>query len=450
MRWPDFPPPAPPPPPGPGGCGTLGGFDLVRAVCSSPERPIWEEDPLKQEQTLFAMALGLSHPWQVTDIHFDAGQGQLDIEIDFERGAGFACPECGARGCKAWDSETKSWRHLHFFQHRCDLHARVPRVRCDACGTTRQVEVPWARTGSGFTLLFEMLVLAMARDMPVAAVARLVGEHDTRIWRIVRGWVDRAREVRDDSGVRRVGVDEKSRRRGHRYVTTFTDLDARKTLFVAEGKKADSVRQFREDLLVHGGDPDAITEFCCDMSETYVSGIEEFFPKAAITFDKFHMVKIVSEAVAATRTEEAKEKPELVGMRYAFLKNPENLTDQQIGQLAPLAGVRRSTRKTVRAYHLRLAFQELFRQPRPKAKAYLESWCGWAARSRIPAMIEAARTMRRHLAGILRWFTSRISNGLVEAINGLIQSAIARSRGFRSVENLTTMIYLIAGKLVFQ
>lgn len=404
---------------------------------------------MKQEE-LFAMALGLSRPWQVKDVRFDPAAGQLDIEIDFERGASFLCPECGAAGCKAWDTESKSWRHMNFFQHRCDLHARVPRVRCDRCGNTRQVNVPWARPGSGFTLLFELLVLAMGKAMPVAAVARLIDEHDTRVWRIVRGWVDRARQVRSDRAVRRVGVDEKSRRRGHRYVTTFTDLDTRKVLFVAEGKKAGVIGQFREDLLAHGGDPNAITEFCCDMSAAYVSGIEQFFPNAHVTFDKFHLVALVNEAVAETRTEEAETDHRLRGQRNALLRNPENLTDKQIDELAPLAGVRRSTSKTVRAYHMRLAFQELFRQPRSKAAAYLTQWCAWASRSRIASMIRAGQTMRRHWDGILRWFTSGISNGVVEAINGLIQSAIARARGFRSLENLTAMIYLIAGKLAFQ
>jgi transposase len=185
------------------------------------------------------------------------------------------------------------------------------------------VEVPWGRPGSGFTLLFEMLILAMAKSMPVAAVARLVGEHDTRIWRVVRGWVDGTRSERSDENVRRVGVDEKSRRRGHRYVTVFTDLDERKVLFVAEGKKADAVGAFREDLIAHGGDLEAVTEFCCDMSAAYVSGIGEFFPRAHITFDKFHLVAIVNEAVAETRSEEVSERPELKGLRQALLKNPQ-------------------------------------------------------------------------------------------------------------------------------
>lgn len=185
------------------------------------------------------------------------------------------------------------------------------------------------------------------------------------------------------------------------------------------------------------------------MSAAYISGIGEFFPRAHITFDKFHLVAIVNEAVAETRSEEVSQRPELKGLRQALLKNPEKLTNDQIDELAPLAGVKKSTRKTVRAYHLRLAFQELFRQPRSKATGYLESWCRWASRSRVPAMIRAAGTMRRHWNGILRWFTSHISNGVVEAINGLIQSAIARARGFRSIENLTAMIYLIAGKPVF-
>ena len=122
---------------------------------------------------LFGMALGLTEPWSVERTEFDAGARRLDLYLDFRRGAVFACPECGAAGCKAWDTTDLEWRHLDFFQHEAYLHARVPRVKCEGCGV-KQVGVPWARSGSGFTLVFEALVLAMAKAMPVAAVARLV------------------------------------------------------------------------------------------------------------------------------------------------------------------------------------------------------------------------------------------------------------------------------------
>src|SRR6478735_10451108 len=131
-----------------------------------------------RDTDLFQAALGLGTPWSVSGSRFDAVARRLDIEIAFAKGARFACPTCGAAECPAYDTEQLTWRHLSFFQHEAYLTARVPRVSCQACGI-RQVSVPWARAGSGFTLLFEAFVMALVASMPVAVVARTVGEHDT-------------------------------------------------------------------------------------------------------------------------------------------------------------------------------------------------------------------------------------------------------------------------------
>lgn len=203
---------------------------------------------------LFQRAPGLTDPWRVVECSFDAAQRRLELRIDFERGATFSCPECQARGCRVHDSEQKSWRHLDFFEHEAYLVARVPRVRCGEHGV-RQVVLPWARPGSGFTLLFEALVMALAAQMPVRAVAELVGEHDTRLWRIVHHHVDEARESQDLSGVCRIGVDETSCRRGQDYVTVFADLDESRAVFVTPGRDAATYKHFVEDLKAHGVRP---------------------------------------------------------------------------------------------------------------------------------------------------------------------------------------------------
>ena len=138
--------------------------------------------------SLLQLALGLAPPWTVTGSDFDAEARRLDIHLDFAAGGRFTCPGCGAADCPAHDTERMTWRHLNFFQHQAYLHARVPRVRCVRCGV-KKVSVPWAREGGGFTLLFEALVMALVSAMPVNAVARLVGEHDTRLWRVIHHYV---------------------------------------------------------------------------------------------------------------------------------------------------------------------------------------------------------------------------------------------------------------------
>ena len=181
-----------------------------------------------QEQ-LFTMALGLEKPWYVSRIEFDPSEQRIDLYLDFKRGSKFCCPGCG-KETPVYDSEEHTWRHLNFFQYKAYLHARQPRTNCPDCGVLT-VQVPWARPKSDFTLLFEALILTLARQMPVLAIAKLVGEHDTRLWRVLRAYVDKARAEADFSGVTDIGVDETSCRKGHHYISLFVDVKQSRVLF---------------------------------------------------------------------------------------------------------------------------------------------------------------------------------------------------------------------------
>jgi transposase len=394
---------------------------------------------------LFQQALALPKPWFVAQSVFEGELRRLDLFLDFKTGGTFACPECGREGCKAYDTTEKQWRHLNFFQHEAYLHARVPRVTCERCGV-KQVEVPWARAGSGFTLLFEAIVLALVKEMPVNAVARLLNEHDTRLWRIVHHYVEEARERADFSTVRQVGVDETASKRGHNYITLFVDVEEPRLLFATEGRHAATLGSFRDDLEAHGGRAEAIEEFCLDMSPAYLKGLDQYFPMARITFDKFHVMKLINEAVDEVRRQEQKERPELKGSRYVWVKNPDQLTVKQI-EISDRLHLPKLHLKTVRAYHMRLAFQDIWTASRRRAEIFLNEWYYWATHSRLEPMIQVAKTIRQHWSGILNWFETYISNGILEGINSLIQAAKAKARGYRSTRNLIAIAYLIAGKL---
>ncbi len=157
--------------------------------------------------------------------------------------------------------------------------------------------MPWAREGGGFTLLFEALVMALVSAMPVNAVARLVGEHDTKLWRVIHHYVERARARTNLATVTRVAIDETAARRGHHYISLFVDIDRARVVFATEGKDAETVAAFADDLTAHSGDPDAVAEVCIDMSPAFIKGTADSLPNAAITFDKFHAVKIINDAV---------------------------------------------------------------------------------------------------------------------------------------------------------
>jgi transposase len=398
---------------------------------------------------LFQAALGLTGPWQVIRTEFDAEARRLDLYLDFPKGERFACPEGDQPACPVHDSEPKIWRHLDFFQHQAYLHARVPRVTCPTHGT-RQVALAWARPGSGFTLLFEALLMAMLAEMPVKAVADLVGEHDTRLWRLLHHHVAQARAKLDMGEVTRVGVDETSARRGQDYVSLFVDLDAPKprVLFATEGRDHTTVERFAADLVAHDGDPERVRDVSADMSPAFEQGVRASLPGAYLTWDRYHLASHATKAVDAVRRAEAKQRPELKGTRYVWLKRPEHLTAKQA---AALEGLRPASvgLATARAYRWRLAFDAFFQQPRGLAEDYLERWYAGAIRSRLEPIVAFARMIGDHWEGVLRWHWTKLNNGVLEAINSLVQASKRRARGYRNKKNLIAMIYLIAGRLDF-
>lgn len=395
---------------------------------------------------LFTLALGITEPWRVVELVFSAEGRRLDIGLDFPPGSTFPCPVCGAAS-KVHDSKVQEWRHLNFFQHAAYLNARQPRTDCPKDGV-KVVPVPWARPGAGFTLLFEALVVGLAANgMTASAIGRLVGEHDTRIWRVLEHYVDAARARESFAEVRKVGVDETSRAKGHVYVTVFADMEKAKVLYVTEGKDHETVARFKDDLVAHGGEAKRITDFSLDMSQAFIKGIGAEFPEAHVTFDKFHVIKLMNEALNAVRRDEQRERPELKKTHYVWLKNEENLTSKERLRFDALKD---STLGTARAYRLKRQLQELFNEPSDTAEAFFKRWYFWATHSKLSPVIRVAKTLHEHVDGLLRWFESRITNGLLEGINSLIQAAKARARGFSSPRKMKVMIYLLLAKLDFR
>lgn len=404
---------------------------------------------MMQTEALFGMALGIVPPWEVTEIDFSKESNRLDITIDFQRGATFVCPVCGAPS-PAYDTTEKTWRHLNFFQYEAHLHARVPRVNCpnESCGV-KQVQVPWARAGSGFTLLFEALVMTMARDMPVNVMARLFSVTDTRLWRVINAYVELARAREDFSNVKRIGIDETSVKKGHDYVSFFFDLDRKKLLFGTEGKDNETVMDFVADLKKHGGNPEQITDAAIDMSKAFIKGVKEQLPNAVTTFDKFHLIKLMNDALGKIRAEEARQFPEMLKKsRYLFLKNPEKLSPEEQERLDTM--VANQCHKSVEAYTHKLNLQNVyFAESRQEAETLLKQWHKKAGKSTISLIQKMAKTVKDHWDGILSHFDSELTTGYLEGINSLIQAAKARARGYRNPRNMISMAYLIAGKLKF-
>lgn len=404
-------------------------------------------DPQYSNQNdLFQLALGLASPWKVKEVVFSELHASLHVYLAHEKGAKFFCPDCN-QSLGIYDTVERTWRHLNFFQYETYLHVNLPRIQCPSCKATKNVSVPWAREHSGFTLLFEAFVMELARAMPLSVVERIVNEYDNRLMRIIEHYIGEARDRLNMRNVKVIGVDETSKAKGHDYVSVFTDAITRRVLYATEGRDFTTVQRFSEDLKLHGGNAEKITQACADLSPAFKKGITECLPNAELVFDRFHVMQLVSKAVDDTRKAEQQDQPLLKKSRYAWLHNPETATENQKEQVATLTKLHL---KTARAYQIRLALRSVYELSGiEQGEAALKRWYFWATHSRIEPIIKAAKTIKEHWDGVIAFFNDRLANGLAEGINSVIQTLKRRARGYANVQNFITMIYLICGKLTF-
>ena len=403
--------------------------------------------------TLFSIGLNLSSPWKVVRSEFrpseTGGSRELHIWIDFERGSRFLSSD-GAL-LSPHDTVDREWRHLNFFEHPCYLHARVPRLRTEP-SSIETVSVPWARPNSGFTMLFEAFAMALIEEeTPVNSVARTVGEYPNRIWTVFRHWVGRGKRALDLSGVRRVGVDETSRRKGHSYITQFVDLDTRRTVFVCKDRDAGTFGAFAAWLSKHGGDPSLIEVVSMDMSAAFTSGCLKHLPRAQIVYDKFHMVQEANKRLDEVRKTEAHGKKLLKGHRFTLLHLRKRLPESKVSELDTLLLTYPSPGK---AHSLREGLVDILNAAACKAEGAWEDFLKWlelAEQSALEPFKRLAGTFRGHLFGIKTFFErGNVTNGVLESLNAKVQLAKRRARGYTNVDNFIDMVYYINGGECFK
>lgn len=396
---------------------------------------------------LFEAALGITRPWHVAGVEFDESAKVLSVRIDFEPGSRFAA-EGVAGEHPVHDTVTKTYRHLNFFQHECHLLVRTPRVKLPD-GSVQLIKPPFAGRLSGFTLLFEALILMLAQQMPFAAVARIVGESAYRVLAVCRRYVMLALEAADFSQVTALAIDETSRARGHDYITLAADAIERRVLSVTPGRDAATIKTIAAQLAEHGCPPAQIESVSIDMSPAFIKGCTEQLPNARITFDKFHVIWHANAAVDKMRRIEQRADKSLKGLRWTLLKDRADLKPEAAADLDALIG--RMTRvRTARAWVYKEQLREILERKQINVvRQMLHRWCTCVMRSKVEPMKEVAAMVRKHIEGIVAWAQTRQTNGFLEALNGLFQAAKRRARGFTRFDTIKTVIFLIAGKLDF-
>jgi transposase len=403
---------------------------------------------MSDNKELYAAILGVLPPWHVTQVDVRVKQEEVTVTIAARADVRHRCPSCG-KACPGYDTRRRSWRHLDTCQFKTIVIADVPRVECGEHGVL-QIDVPWAVPESGFTVLMESLIIDWLLEANISAVARRMRLTWDEIDGVKQRAVKRGLERRKLEKIRRVGVDETSFQKRHEYVTVVTDLERGQVLFVADDRTHASLDGFWRFL--SPAQLCAIEAVAMDMCAGYVRSTQEHVHDAnsKICFDRFHVAKLLNDAVNTVRKQENRELaaegayvPK--GTKYVWTQNPENMPRERRASFELL---RDCSLKAGRAWAIKDAARWLWSYvTRGWAEKAWRSWIGWAMRSRLEPMKHVARTVRDHLWGIVNAIVLHVTNAGAESQNAKIQWIKKQACGFRNRERFRNAIYFHLGGL---
>lgn len=407
-----------------------------------------------QDTQFFEKMLGLSKPWKVESVELDMDKQQVVVKIAVEKATQWAHE---GELLPIHGYEHRRWRHLDTMQFETVLEARVPRVRRatdDEQGSlrlsTEMVQVPWAQPGSRWTLMFEAwAVKVLQASQSVQAACRLLRLHWDSAHAVMQRAVSRGLQRRELEQVETVGLDEKSFGKGQSYVTMCVDLNAGRVLEVIPERTAEAGRAALQ-VLPHQ-QRSQVKAACIDMSPAYDAALASELPQALRVYDRFHVAKMLGEAVDAVRRWEHKQQlsrkgsSPLSGTRYLVLSNMDHLSDERFANLESLL---KANLQTGKAYAYRIHFQEFWEcADRDQATALFAGWYRSVMGTKLTPLKRVAKTLKRHLDGLLNYFTYRITNAMTEGLNSLVQKIKSNARGFRHLDHYRTRILFFLGNL---
>jgi len=401
-----------------------------------------------RDKDLYAQILGIRSPWQVVDVELLAEVSEVKVYVEPDPGVAFTCPTC-EEACPGYDRRQRQWRHLDTCQYKTILIADVPRVECKEHGVIT-ASVPWAEPGSGFTALFESLVIDWLKEASTQAVSRQLKLSWNAIDGIMQRAVKRGLSRRKALSPKRLGIDETAFKKRHDYVTIISDQEEGTVLHVGEDRKKASLKEWYERLTE--GQKAAIESVSMDMWPAFIHATLESLAEAEnkIAFDKFHVAKYLGEAVDNVRRQEHKVLmsegyEDLKGSKHDWLYNPKNMPHKNKARFRVL---RDSTLKTARAWAIKELGMSLWHYAsKTWARKGWEQWLSWAVRSRLEPIKKVAKMIKKHLWGILNAIVLKVSNGPAEGLNSRIKMIKVRSRGFRNKERFANAIYFHLGGL---
>jgi transposase len=400
---------------------------------------------------LWARLLGVEKA-VVEEVVFDEDDEKIVVSVRPRKGAKRRCGICGRR-CPGYDQGEgrRRWRGLDLGTIQAYLEAEAPRIRCKQHGVV-VAQVPWARHGAGHTYAFDDTAAWLATHCSKSAVVALLRIAWRTVGSIVARVVADAKETTDLFAVlTRIGIDEISYKRGHKYLTVIVDHDSGRLVWAAPGHNKKTLRRFFDALGEERSK--AITLVSADGAEWIVDLVAERCPQAQLCLDPFHCVKWATKALdevrrevwnAARRDGQKALAKELKGARFALWKNPEDLSERQAAKLASIA---KTNNRLYRAYLLKEQLRQVFRLKGAEGMALLEGWLKWARRCRISAFVKLAKSITAYKSGIHNALTYGLSNARVESVNTKLRLLMRVAFGFRSTEALIALAMLSLGGL---
>ena len=397
------------------------------------------------DKNFFYEALGLFDPWTITSIELDTKAETVVVNVGIKKKTKWAQD---GKLLPIHDYTTRSWRHLDTMQLETTIVAKVPRVRYPD-GTTGVVPVPWAGTRSRWSTAFERKAICVIQVCSsLSAACRLLDLGWKAADSIMKRAVERGLERREIGQIKTLGMDDKSFRKRHRYGTLVNDLENGIVLEVVETREAQAAKIAVSVLGSENlGKVEAVA---IDMSSTYENVIREMCPNAAVVYDKWHVFKLLSDAVDKVRRDEHREllvegDKSLKGTRYHWLQRIENMAKKTYESFLELSA---KAYRTAKAWEYRFLFEGFWEQPsKGTAATFFEKWFRRAVRSKLPPVVAAARTLKRHLTGLLAYFEYRITNAVSEGLNSRIEAIKNSARGFHSFETFRIRILFFLGGL---
>jgi transposase len=401
------------------------------------------------DRQFYATLLHLSRPWTVADVKLDVENERVDVWVIEDADTVWRCPECSEPVPLHDHAEERVWRHLDTCEFRTYVHARLPRTNCPRHGV-RRVFPPWAEPDSPYTLKFEATAINTLKECDVSGVSRLLHLSWDEAWTIERRAVARGMRRKKRHVPSRLSIDEKSFAKRHRYETIVYDIDRGTVEFVADDRSRESLekyfRQFTPTELA------GIKTVAMDMCAPYIEATKAHVPDAAkkIVFDRFHVTRYLTEAVDKTRRQEHKELMAdgidlLKGTRHLWLANEENVPEWRRDELDVL---KECNLHTARAWAIKEFFRDFWSSGSERsATTFFKRWYFWATHSRLPAVIAAAKTLKRHFPNIATFFTHHTTNATAEGINNKIQMVKEMACGFRNRAHYRIAIHFHCGGL---